>query len=95
MLFFNFSIQYLKDRAYFVKINGKYKELKMSSVLIKSLGHLNTKDNRKKTDLDLTFVQVLLIGLCTSKAIKQNEPIQKDVLIFIKGDGNIPGIEFF
>lgn len=72
------------DRAYFVKVRGKYEEIKMPAVLVKVLLELNEKDNRKDIGMDQPFVKAIIIGICTIKVIRQNEPIDKDLLIFIK-----------
>lgn len=74
-----------KDRAYFVKIDDQFKEIKMASLLVNGLKILNDGENRKQPGLDKTFVKALIIGLCTQKAIENGEQIHKDLLIFMKG----------
>lgn len=74
-----------KDRAYLVRIDNIFKEIKMASLLVNGLQCFNNGDNRKKSGLDKAFVKALIIGLCTKKAIKNGDKIHKDLLIFIKG----------
>lgn len=74
-----------KDRAYFVKIDNRFKEIKMASVLLNGLKCLNDGENRKQSGLDYAFIKALIIGLCTTKEIKNGKQIHKDLKIFIKG----------
>lgn len=73
------------DRAYLVKIDNRFEEMKMASVLVNGLKCLNDGENRKQSGLDSAFIKALIIGLCTTKAIKNGVPIHKDLMIFIKG----------
>lgn len=36
--------------------------------------------------MDKTFIKALVIGLCTLKAIENGDEINKDLLVFIKGE---------
>lgn len=74
-----------KDRAYILKIDGQYKELKMAALLVKGLLELNKDENRDNANLDKSFIKALMIGVCTLKKIENGDAIKKDLLIFIKG----------
>lgn len=74
-----------KDRAYFVKIDNRFEEITMASVLLNGLKCLNDGENRKQSGLDNAFIKALIIGLCTTQAIKDGMQIHKDLKIFIKG----------
>lgn len=75
-----------KDRAYLVKIGGRFHEVKMCSKLVDTLRILNETDNRKNAGFDMPFVKGLLIGFCTANSIQKRESIHKDLLVFIKGE---------
>lgn len=74
-----------KDRAYSVRINGVFEEVKMASLLVNGLKYMNDGNYRKQSTLDHAFVKMLIIGLCTKDAIKNGEQIHKDLKIFMKG----------
>lgn len=73
------------DRAYLTRIDKKYEEIKMASVLVNGLKCMNEGDYRKQSTLDHAFVKMLIIGLCTKDAIKNGKQIHKDLKIFMKG----------
>lgn len=60
----------------------------MASFLVKVLRHLNDGINRTTATMDKVFVKALVIGLCHVKSIEKNEPIHKDMYIFMKGSAN-------
>lgn len=57
----------------------------MAAFLVKVLQRLNDGKNRKTAAMDKAFVKAMVIGLCHVKAIEKNEPIHKDMYIFLKG----------
>lgn len=81
----SFLEQDQKDRAYLVKIDNAFEEVKMASKLVNGLYRLNDLEKRKNRALDKAFIKALIIGLCTIKAIQNGDQIHKDRLIFIKG----------
>lgn len=82
---FSLFKQIQKDRAYLVKVDDHFTEMKMPALLVEGLLHLNGTENRKNANMDKTFIKALIIGICTIKAIQNNCQIHKDLLIFMKG----------
>lgn len=68
-----------------VKIGDAFMEVKMAATCVKGLLRFNETENRKDTGLDKAFIKALIIGLCTIKQVKENDRINKDLLIFLKG----------
>lgn len=86
-----FSIKATNDRAYLVKIDGRFKELKMAAVMVDALRRFNDGDNRKNFARDKAFVKTLIIGLCGLKSIEDGESVHQDLIIFIRGS-NVPNL---
>lgn len=74
------------DRAYIVKINGRYEEVKMAVLVVNCLLCLNKNEHRANANFDKAFIKTLVIALHTLKRIKIGEPIHKDLLVFIRGN---------
>lgn len=80
------SFQNKNDRAYLLQIDGRYQEVKMAAVLVNGLIQLNRVENRNDASLDTSFIEALIIGLCTRKSVMSPSfQIQKDLLIFMRG----------
>lgn len=69
-----------------VKVDGRFEEVKMAVRLVKGLLQLNETENRGNAMLDKPFIKALIIGLCTLKVLDNGEAINKDLLIFIRGN---------
>lgn len=75
----------MNDREYIVKIDDKYVEIKMASLLVRCLMTFNDGENRLNADMDKAFIKGLVIGFCTIRAIENGDNVHKDLLIFIRG----------
>lgn len=73
-----------KDRAYLVRVDGVFQEIKLSAQLMNGLILFNGTPRRENVALDKSFIKGLLIGVCTINVIRKEKNIHKDILAFIR-----------
>ncbi|XP_031635606.1 uncharacterized protein LOC116348676 [Contarinia nasturtii] len=72
-----------KDRAYLVKIDDKFEEVKLKGSVANWLCSLNEK-KRNDQSLDKYFIKALLIAVFSIKNIKGDDELHADLMAFIK-----------
>lgn len=77
-------LQASKDRSYLIKVKDQYEEIKLNGRVVNWLTGMNT-ERRNESNVDKTFIKVLLIAVFTVRFIKSGDEFEAGSMDFIKG----------